>query len=207
MDNQWKELFSHEISAENRTYYFNIQETAQGKKQIVIGESHHDGEPIEHGYIMIFEEHLDAFWSGISRMRRFIKKKNQAYDERFERIRRKYPRAYEKWSKQEDETLFEEHRSGKSIKELAVIFQRQPSAIRSRLKKRQPSSSKLQKLLTGEIGIWTVALDNDLIDAYAAGDSIGVLAQKFQLSPQAIRARLEKLAVLHLDSDELDKGK
>lgn len=50
-------------------------------------------------------------------------------------IRQKYPRAYVKWSREEDEKLKNEYASGQQIGELAKKFQRQSSAIRSRLRK------------------------------------------------------------------------
>ncbi|MEG4802355.1 hypothetical protein QUB63_20880 [Microcoleus sp. ARI1-B5] len=52
-----------------------------------------------------------------------------------EKIRHKYPRAYVKWSREEDENLQKEYASGQQIGELAQRFERQPSAIRSRLQK------------------------------------------------------------------------
>ncbi|MEG3843373.1 hypothetical protein [Microcoleus sp. herbarium14] len=52
-----------------------------------------------------------------------------------EKIRQKYPRAYVKWSRAEDEKLKNEYASGQQIGELVKRFQRQPSAIRSRLRK------------------------------------------------------------------------
>ena len=52
-----------------------------------------------------------------------------------EKIRQKYPRAYVKWSLEEDENLQKEYASGQQIGELAQRFERQPSAIRSRLQK------------------------------------------------------------------------
>lgn len=52
-----------------------------------------------------------------------------------ENIRQKYPRAYVKWSQDEDENLKKEYASCQQIGELAQRFQRQPGAIRSRLQK------------------------------------------------------------------------
>ena len=52
-----------------------------------------------------------------------------------EKIRLKYPRAYVKWSQDEDENLKNEYASGQKIGELASKFQRQPAVIRSRLQK------------------------------------------------------------------------
>jgi archaellum component FlaC len=52
-----------------------------------------------------------------------------------EKIRQKYPRAYVKWSHDEDENLKKEYASGQQIGELSLKFKRQPAAIRSRLQK------------------------------------------------------------------------
>jgi len=57
-----------------------------------------------------------------------------------EKVRQKYPRAYVKWSQDEDENLKKEYASCQQIGELAQRllaqrFQRQPGAIRSRLQK------------------------------------------------------------------------
>ncbi len=52
-----------------------------------------------------------------------------------EQIRSKYPRAYERWTEDEDIRLKDEYSGGKTITEVARILQRQPSAVRSRLQK------------------------------------------------------------------------
>lgn len=50
-------------------------------------------------------------------------------------IRHDHPRAYEKWSAEEDGQLTELFRSGKNVKEIAGTLHRQEGAIRSRLTK------------------------------------------------------------------------
>ena len=52
-----------------------------------------------------------------------------------EKIRQKYPRAYVKWTRDEDENLQNEYASSQQIDELVKKFQRQPAAIRARLQK------------------------------------------------------------------------
>ena len=58
-----------------------------------------------------------------------------SYEERMEQIRSENPRAYEKWSPQEDEQLKSLHAAGQRTNEIALALKRQPSAIRSRLVK------------------------------------------------------------------------
>lgn len=57
------------------------------------------------------------------------------YDERILEIKRRYPRAYERWTREEDSELWERHRYGIPIDEIAAHLRRQPSAVRSRLEK------------------------------------------------------------------------
>jgi len=67
----------------------------------------------------------------------------ESYYERLRRIKKKHPRAYELWSEKEERILktmyLNAWRQGylptQIIKELSKIFQRQPSAIRARLRK------------------------------------------------------------------------
>ncbi len=50
-------------------------------------------------------------------------------------IRGKYPTAYKKWTKEEEQKLIREYNNGKTTEELSRILGRQPGGIRSRLKK------------------------------------------------------------------------
>lgn len=55
--------------------------------------------------------------------------------EPFAKVRQKYPKAYERWTKEDDELLVNMFHQGESIAERANHFQRKKGAIRSRLKK------------------------------------------------------------------------
>lgn len=57
------------------------------------------------------------------------------YEQRMLQIKGVHPHAYEKWTESDDIRLKELFLAGKTAKELSDIFQRQPSAIRSRLRK------------------------------------------------------------------------
>ena len=48
-------------------------------------------------------------------------------------IRQRHPRAYEKWSAEEDARLKEQHGQGRNVSELAALLGRQPSGIQARL--------------------------------------------------------------------------
>lgn len=52
-----------------------------------------------------------------------------------ETVRMRYPRAYKKWTEDEDVRLKFEYGKGLGIQPLSEMFQRQPGSIRSRLRK------------------------------------------------------------------------
>jgi len=53
----------------------------------------------------------------------------------FEEIRRKYPRAYEAWTQEEDNRLIEEFKKGLKVSQIAEMHNRRKGAIRARLAK------------------------------------------------------------------------
>lgn len=57
------------------------------------------------------------------------------YQARLDAIRRRHPRAYEKWTAEEDAQLRSAVEAGKTVQEIAVLLGRQPGAITSRLQK------------------------------------------------------------------------
>jgi hypothetical protein len=57
------------------------------------------------------------------------------YHERLKQIRISYPNAYDKWTEFDDELLKQEFSNGASVSTLSKLFRRQPSAIRSRIRK------------------------------------------------------------------------
>jgi hypothetical protein len=57
-----------------------------------------------------------------------------------------YPRAYEKWTDEEDAKLEQLVRSGRPVNDVAAQLQRQPGAIRSRIAKRDPTAGNVPLL-------------------------------------------------------------
>ena len=124
------------MPAGSRTYFFDVKESADGVKYLVISESRQVGvESYEHNRVMVFQEHLVAFNEGFNKAVKFMigEDNSKTYD--VEQIRREYPKAYAKWTEEEDTRLRNEHAQGRTVNELARSFQRKPSAIRSRLRK------------------------------------------------------------------------
>ena len=58
-----------------------------------------------------------------------------SYQARLAKLKERYPKAYERWTEEDESDLAKAYNSGIKIANLTKMFQRQPSAIRSRLSK------------------------------------------------------------------------
>ena len=66
------EIFSEKVVTSRRTYYFDVKETKEGAKYLVIGELTQVGSELERHRVMVFEESLDSFMSGLDKAVDFI---------------------------------------------------------------------------------------------------------------------------------------
>lgn len=66
------EIFSEKVVTRRRTYYFDVKETKDGSKYLVIGELTQVGSELERHRVMVFEESLDAFMDGLDKAVEFI---------------------------------------------------------------------------------------------------------------------------------------
>jgi hypothetical protein len=55
-----------------RTYYFDVKQTKEGTKYLVIGELTQVGSELERHRVMVFEESLDSFMDGLDKAVDFI---------------------------------------------------------------------------------------------------------------------------------------
>ena len=75
------EIFSEKIVTSRRTYYFDVKETKDGSKYLVIGELTQVGSELERHRVMVFEESLDSFMEGLDKAVDFIIVSNRGRDE------------------------------------------------------------------------------------------------------------------------------
>ena len=99
-----------------------------------------------HTYQQILEQHPDLTYPDIfcaaQEALDIIKAGSSSYQEKLAGIRKVYPRAYEKWTMEEDTSLVELVCADLGVDEIASRMQRQPSAVRSRLQKMGYSPKK-----------------------------------------------------------------
>ena len=66
------EIFSEKVVTSRRTYYFDVKETKDGSKYLVIGELTQVGNELERHRVMVFEESLESFMDGLDKAVEFI---------------------------------------------------------------------------------------------------------------------------------------
>ena len=91
-----------------------------------------------HSYSQIVDGNADVSYHDIFHAAEEALRLNESqpdYHNRMAQIKSSYPKAYEPWAPEDDAELTAMHAEGKRIQEMATHFQRQPSAIRSRLAK------------------------------------------------------------------------
>jgi len=144
-----KELFSQKVRAGIRTYFFDIKQSKENSLYLVISESKPVSGEYEHHRVMIFEEDFEAFIEGVDKTIKFLRKCQKPKSYSLEKIRQQHPKAYSKWSSEDDKLLQNKYDEGICVGELSQFFQRQPGAIRSRLWKlgiKKSDQSDISKL-------------------------------------------------------------
>ncbi|MGQ9487822.1 MAG: DUF3276 family protein [Armatimonadota bacterium] len=125
-----REIFSHRVTAGRRTYFFDVKQSRDGTRYLVISESQVCDTDRKHHRVMVFEEHIEWFTHALEEALRFLS------PNRSQKATRKcYPNAYKPWTPSDDEQLRTMFQSGFTISALSEYFGRRPSAIRSRLRK------------------------------------------------------------------------
>ena len=67
-----KELFSRQLRAGGRTYFFDVKEAANKARYLVISETKQAGDTYEHHRVFVFEEHFSAFEAAFKEAARFL---------------------------------------------------------------------------------------------------------------------------------------
>lgn len=74
MSTERRELFSESVRAGTRTYFFDVKESSEGSKYLVISESRKLGETRERSRVMVFEEDILSFAEGLRKAVDFMAK-------------------------------------------------------------------------------------------------------------------------------------
>lgn len=125
-----EESFSFSFVSGDRTYRFDVPSDAS---ELQVTEFRNSNGVVACNSFAIPAKALHLFQEAFEKGAAWMDRNPQ--DTRISVVKKEHQRAYERWSPEEDARLTSEFRSGVAVAELAELFQRQPSAIRSRLAK------------------------------------------------------------------------
>ena len=77
MSTRKEELYSKKIRAGSRIYFFDVKESENGAKYLVIDESRKIDDKYEHKRVMVFEENIFDFYEGVYDALKFLVLNNQ----------------------------------------------------------------------------------------------------------------------------------
>lgn len=78
MSEENKAMFSERVSGGGRTYFFDVRKTKTGNLYLMINESKPKEDGFESNRIMVFENHLEDFQTGMNKAIEFIQTKPKA---------------------------------------------------------------------------------------------------------------------------------
>lgn len=148
-----EESYNSRLDTPGRTFFFDVKKPAGQPRQLVITQSRKTDNVRVRERLFVYEEDIASFVSefmkAVEAMSTSEPRENNPrkviphrppsssalQEDRFADIRAGSPRAYEPWTAEEEETLILLAASGSTTSELAKRLQRQPGAIRSRLRR------------------------------------------------------------------------
>src|SRR5205807_2426109 len=104
-------------------------------RRLEISETRKRGEQFVRDRIRVFEEDVPRFLSEVLRAVSVLGQPVNKEAVAIMELRKHHPRAYMPWSAEEEQKLRGEYKQGLRIDQLAIKHERQPGAIRSRLRR------------------------------------------------------------------------
>jgi hypothetical protein len=137
MSEEKKELYSAKLPAGSRTYFFDVRESTENVRYLTITESRKkSAREYERHRIMVFRENALAFNEEIGRALRWMLGDARSAESSARHPAQQNDGDGNGWTGEEEDTLRKEYlRLGErpTIDELAALFHRKPSEIRSKL--------------------------------------------------------------------------
>ncbi len=131
-------LHTEKVISKNKTYFLDLKEAENGNNFLVINQT----KAVEEGAtervkLVLFEEDLERFSQALMKIIFHFNKKNEngvnkAY---LMEVRKEFPNAFQRWTKEDEELLRELYQQGHQVPELMTHFKRNRRGIESRLEK------------------------------------------------------------------------
>jgi hypothetical protein len=140
MKPQRKTLHSASLSLGDKTFYLDLKEAVNGRQYLVITQSKSiEEEKYERIKMILFQDDIPEFADALSSVLEYYTPmedpKTMERDAYIAKLRQRFPMAYLPWTKEDEESLTQLFKAGKSFAELSKAMQRQEGAVKARLTK------------------------------------------------------------------------
>ena len=72
MKEERKSLYSEKVGTKSRTYFFDVKESVNGSKYLIVTEAKKVGDRFEHNRILVFDSDLGPFSEGLAKAVNFV---------------------------------------------------------------------------------------------------------------------------------------
>jgi len=133
-------LHTEKVTGKSKSYYLDLKKAENGKSYLTITQSKKtEDETYERVKMILFEGELEKFGEAFLKIIMQYKSSEapakRITDEEIQELRKLYPRAYEPWTKEDDDQLRIMAHEDATIEKMSSYFQRKEGAIILRMKK------------------------------------------------------------------------
>lgn len=130
-------VYEAKLNSGNTTYFIDARQAVNGRYYLSLTESRRsDGNTFTQRRIMVFEEKLEGFrkhmTEALDMIAGLVTSRN---DTEIQKTRELHPRAFMKWSKEDEEELEREFRRNPDVDSLAQLTGRTCKAVTARLER------------------------------------------------------------------------
>lgn len=129
-------IITEHLNKGKSTYFIDVKKTVNDVLYLMITESKKTACGFEKNKIMVLEEHIDDLISSLNEVNQKLKTVNKSTENKsysFNKPRINYTNISSNWTKEEDSALVLLYRKGKTIAELAMLFNRNEEELTSRI--------------------------------------------------------------------------
>ena len=130
-------LHTEQVSANNKTYFFDLKQAKSGGNYLKITQSRLiDEDQRERTSFILFERDLVQFCQGLNKSMMAFKVRTPEDRAAYRAaVQSDYPNAFTPWTEEDEQRLTSMFQEGYEVEDLAIQLQRNAGGVRARIKK------------------------------------------------------------------------
>ena len=130
-------IHTEQVSGPTKSFYMDLKKSENGRNYLVITQSRKiDDENQERTRIIVFQNEIARFSEAMMRsLIQFSVKEDEEVLRYKQAVKEQYPKAYSKWTKEDEIQLKELFESGQDVEDITVSLERNTAGVLARLRK------------------------------------------------------------------------